>query len=190
MNKFIALIVVVLSISGCASLGIGADNYSCKGYPNHPGCLSSREVYKQTNYRDTLFSEDDYTHHKKQQDTKKPTADDTTNDDFANDDDNDYFDDQRNPTKQVNISKSKKNNLHEKNKTVLGQNRYIPRMIDGVLPVRTQAKVMRIWIAPWEDDEDAFHSPGLVYQEIEKRHWSLGDSNHTRTRYFSPLSRQ
>lgn len=35
-----------LLLSGCASMGLGESNYSCKGYPDGVGCLSAREAYE------------------------------------------------------------------------------------------------------------------------------------------------
>ena len=46
---------------------------------------------------------------------------------------------------------------------------------EDVIPIRTPAQVMRIWIAPWEDESGSLHVTGLVYTEIEKRKWNIGD---------------
>lgn len=40
--------------------------------------------------------------------------------------------------------------------------------------LRVPPKVMRIWIAPWEDSRGDLHAPGYLYTEIEPRRWSLG----------------
>jgi len=45
----------------------------------------------------------------------------------------------------------------------------------GAIPLRTPARVMRIWIAPWEDSRGDLHAPGYLYTEIEPRHWALDD---------------
>jgi hypothetical protein len=42
------------------------------------------------------------------------------------------------------------------------------------LALRVPARVMRIWIAPWEDSRGDLHAPGYVYTEIEPRRWTLG----------------
>jgi hypothetical protein len=39
---------------------------------------------------------------------------------------------------------------------------------------RLPAKVMRIWIAPWEDSRGDLHAPGYLYTEIEPRRWTIG----------------
>ncbi|MBT4836489.1 MAG: type IV conjugative transfer system lipoprotein TraV [Methylococcales bacterium] len=43
------------------------------------------------------------------------------------------------------------------------------------VPIRSAAKNMRIWIAPWEDKSGDFHIPSYIYTEIEKRRWSIGE---------------
>jgi len=43
------------------------------------------------------------------------------------------------------------------------------------IPIRTPARVLRIWIAPWEDKSGDLHMASLVYSEIEKRRWVVGE---------------
>ena len=50
----------------------------------------------------------------------------------------------------------------------------LPEMNTGAIPLRTPARVLRIWIAPWEDDRGDLHMPGLVYTEVESRRWQVG----------------
>jgi conjugal transfer pilus assembly protein TraV len=47
--------------------------------------------------------------------------------------------------------------------------------LDKPLPVRSQARVMRVWVAPYEDEEGDLNAPGLVYTEIEPRRWNVGE---------------
>ncbi|MDT4866639.1 Type IV conjugative transfer system lipoprotein (TraV) [compost metagenome] len=42
------------------------------------------------------------------------------------------------------------------------------------LPIRTQAVVMRIAVAPWEDENGDLNIPGFIYTEIEPRRWEIG----------------
>jgi conjugal transfer pilus assembly protein TraV len=63
----------------------------------------------------------------------------------------------------------------------------VPR-IDQPVPIRTQAKVMRIWMAPWEDDDGDLHADGFMYTEIESRRWNLGDRFKSPGSAISPLS--
>lgn len=43
-----------------------------------------------------------------------------------------------------------------------------------VIPIREPARVMRIWIAPWQDATGNLHMASRVYTEIAPRQWSVG----------------
>lgn len=50
-----------------------------------------------------------------------------------------------------------------------------PNLPDNPIPVRTPARVMRIWVASWEDSTSgALIAPGYVFTEIEPRRWTIG----------------
>jgi conjugal transfer pilus assembly protein TraV len=59
--------------------------------------------------------------------------------------------------------------------------------INQPLPIRTPPVVMRIWVAPWEDDAGDLHADGYIYTEIEERRWNLGGRHKGPKRAFSPL---
>jgi hypothetical protein len=50
----------------------------------------------------------------------------------------------------------------------------VPAYPEAPLARRLPAKVMRIWIAPWEDSRGDLHAPGYLYTEIEPRRWTIG----------------
>lgn len=41
-------------------------------------------------------------------------------------------------------------------------------------PTRRDARVVRIWIAPWQDQHGDLRMPGHIYAEVSPRSWSLG----------------
>lgn len=43
------------------------------------------------------------------------------------------------------------------------------------VPVLEQAKVMRVWIAPWVDANKDLHWPGLMFTEVHPREWHFGN---------------
>lgn len=45
----------------------------------------------------------------------------------------------------------------------------------AAVPVRSPAKVMRTWVAPWEDDNGHLHASEFVFSEIQGRTWSIGN---------------
>lgn len=57
---------------------------------------------------------------------------------------------------------------------VPGESLVVPEPARDPLPIRTQATVMRIWVAPWESTDGDLNVPGYVYTEIEPRRWELG----------------
>jgi len=42
------------------------------------------------------------------------------------------------------------------------------------IPLRTEARIMRIWVSPWTDDSGDLVMPGHIFTEIEGRRWTLG----------------
>lgn len=64
--------------------------------------------------------------------------------------------------------------------------------LDGPIPIRTPAITMRIWVAPWQDDQGDLHVPGLIYTEVEPRKWAVGEGNSksylTNGSFFKPLN--
>ena len=47
--------------------------------------------------------------------------------------------------------------------------------MDKPQPIRSQAKVMRIWVGPFEDENGDLNAPGMVFTEIEPRRWNVGE---------------
>lgn len=54
------------------------------------------------------------------------------------------------------------------------------------LPILEPARVMRIWIAPWEDSRKDLHWPSYLFTEIQPRKWSFGKSEFTGSRPVVP----
>lgn len=55
-----------------------------------------------------------------------------------------------------------------------GERYVIPRPAKDPVPIRTQATVMRVWVAPWESETGDLNVPGFIYTEIEPRRWEIG----------------
>ncbi|MTJ94332.1 MAG: TraV family lipoprotein [Desulfovibrio sp.] len=59
----------------------------------------------------------------------------------------------------------------------------------GRVPVRTPAKIMRIWVGPWETEDGDLAVGGLLYVEIEPKRWQIGQAaGEGNTKSFTPLS--
>ena len=57
-----------------------------------------------------------------------------------------------------------------------------------IVPLRTPSRVLRVWIAPWEDTAGRLHVPGYTYAEIEPRRWSIGEGAATGGLQLKPLT--
>ena len=53
--------------------------------------------------------------------------------------------------------------------------------------VRTPPKVLRIWIAPWEDSDGDLQAPSYVFTELEPRRWIIGNQTGTGYPTLKPL---
>ncbi|WP_394697362.1 type IV conjugative transfer system lipoprotein TraV [Pseudoxanthomonas japonensis] len=55
---------------------------------------------------------------------------------------------------------------------------------------RESAKIMRIFVAPWEDEQGDLHMGGIIYSEIEPRKWRVGQRMPEAANTFSLLRGQ
>lgn len=58
-------------------------------------------------------------------------------------------------------------------------------------PVRIPPKVVRIWIAPWEDSDGDLHQPEFIFSEIldKKSRWVMGEKgNSVATQIMAPTT--
>jgi conjugal transfer pilus assembly protein TraV len=51
----------------------------------------------------------------------------------------------------------------------------------------TPARVLRIWVAPFQDGNGDLHAPGLVYTEVVPRRWAIGLDAPPATVALTPL---
>jgi len=57
----------------------------------------------------------------------------------------------------------------------------------GPMPLRSAAKIMRVWIAPWESMDGALHLPTYLYAEVVERRWSIGEKRMEVAPRITPL---
>ena len=55
-------------------------------------------------------------------------------------------------------------------------------------PYRSPPRVLKIWMAPYEDSEGDLHLPGTVYTELETRRWMLGQPVPKGSPLLKPLN--
>ncbi|MDG1580856.1 type IV conjugative transfer system lipoprotein TraV [Pseudomonas sp. GOM6] len=69
-----------------------------------------------------------------------------------------------------------------------GEHYVVPRPARNPVPIRTQATVMRVWVAPWESEAGDLNVPGYIYTEIEPRRWEIGTPAMKPTPTIRPLT--
>ena len=59
----------------------------------------------------------------------------------------------------------------------------------GPTPIRSPPRIMRVWIAPFEDANGDLHLTGYLYTEIQPRRWEIGGGprGSANPRVFTPL---
>ena len=60
----------------------------------------------------------------------------------------------------------------------------------GPLPLRSAARIMRVWVAPWESMDGVLHLPNYLYTEVQKRKWSIGGRKMNVAPQITPLADQ
>lgn len=150
--------VGLVLLSGC-SLTMGEDEFSCSGLPDRKFCMNAWEVYAATNDRDSL---EGYV-----------PAGETVNGDIA------QADSSKNTEKPKGPTQGSLQNMTQ---------RQIPAPLPpGItVPVRSPAKVIRIWFAPYED-KGALVAPSYVFTEVESRRWMLGLDEPSESKNITPL---
>lgn len=160
-----ALLCVVTSLSvwlgGCATgmLSAGAPEFACKAASTEGvGCMSAREIYAATEGTARVSA------------VAKAQASTTTAAGVA----------------QVDIARS---GSQPPASAVIEPAAVAPRLIevDRPMPIRSQAKVMRIWIAPWEDSVGDLNASGYIYTELEARRWNVGERLVAKAPLITPL---
>lgn len=155
--------IVMLSVlSGCASFG--NPDYGCKGLPEGTKCMATRDIYEATGGGQSIKATKSG---KQQKHPRDPEEDQNKNND------------------QLEVS------TQQAITDPVIDSFVTPNLPDRPVPVRTPAKVMRIWVASWEDvSSGALISPGYIYTEIEPRRWVIGkpeSAARAQRKVFKPL---
>ncbi len=159
-SAVLALTVATTFLGGCSSmLNVGESDYACPGTVETGfKCMGVRDLYKATEGPSDSFG-------KKAMAAKTADAADATLNTKA-------------PVlyDATNVAANRTGSFEP-----------TPWM-DKPLPIRSQAKVMRVWVAPYEDDSGDLNAPGLVYTEIEARKWNVGEGLVRAPKHVSTLN--
>lgn len=164
-----ALVIVSSILGGCANMGLGNSEYACAGIPERTDqggvrCMSARQVYQMTEQPGpvNIYGADE-----------EETSDD----------------------KWWGSRSSKKNAksaAEEKPAPVdVSANSNHPLSESPIsnepIPLRSRAKIMRIWVAPWESTNGDLNVSGMVFTELDGRRWSIGVQEDIEAPTLSPL---
>jgi conjugal transfer pilus assembly protein TraV len=54
-------------------------------------------------------------------------------------------------------------------------------------PLRTQARILRLWIKPWEDADGDLYDQGYVYVQVDNGQWQIDHVQHQIRDRYAPL---
>jgi conjugal transfer pilus assembly protein TraV len=158
-------------LTGCVNLGFGNPEYACSGLPEETDqggvkCMSARKVYEMT---------------------ERPGPVDIYNAgvdaEQAEAEDDGWW----------GSSSSKKEAKTPKvaQPVDLAANNAHPLAASPInndpIPIRSRAKILRIWVAPWESLNGDLNVSGLVFTELEGRRWSVGAQEDAEAPSLTPL---
>lgn len=153
-------------LTGCTNLGFGNPDYSCSGLPEQTDqggvkCMSARKVYEMTERPGPVDI------NKLQAEAEKADA------------------------KEKSSDKKKKKAATSSEQVDLTANNAHPLAASPIsndpIPIRSRAKILRIWVAPWESTNGDLNVSGLVFTELEGRRWSVGAQEDVEAPSLTPL---
>ncbi len=150
----LSALVVASILSGCASLG--ENEYGCKGMPEGSICDDPIVVYEHSHDVNDLEKIRTY-----------PDDENEDTDEASNGTDS-YFGD--------GDKKKKKEKQSEETVVMVKSKQLIVNPLSPK-PVLEPASIMRIWMAPWNDNNDDLHWPGYIFTEVTPRRWSFGEAS-------------
>lgn len=200
--KILPSLYAAAILSGCASLSIGEEEFSCSGKPDNSLCKGPMEIYELTNNHDDLEhmmtneyrqqQVDEKQHNNKQQGGKQHK--------LTNDENLTYVYESRSLRRQnkenydkVNIVAIASNqNMNSPNSSDelddLRTYNYSPNDIaPEPLAVLEEAEAMRIYVASWEDGAGDWNIPGYIYVELKPRRWISGHQAEMRPSRVLPF---
>lgn len=166
-SGLIGVMLLAGVLSGCAStLNTGASNYGCSGLPEGVSCMSAREVYELTEQPGPVRADPKGS---EEEDRAAQTS----------------LLQRRGAGPEAGAEGSALSGPMSRQGNVLADS---PITKDPV-PIRTRAKIMRVWVAPWESTNGDLNVSGLVFTELESRRWNLG-VQETKELRLRPLQSQ
>lgn len=167
------VVTMTSGVTGCAYFNVGEEEFSCSGMPGSVYCHSTRDVYEATSEGEVPSPMD--------------------KDGAYNEDCEDCVKSPMDGGPEVTTAATARENGIATGKQVAQTDEVIdnyvtPALPERPVPIRTPSQVMRIWVAPFIDNNGDYNAPGYVYTEIEPRRWVLAKEYEAQSRVFTPLS--
>jgi conjugal transfer pilus assembly protein TraV len=166
MPPRVVLLVIVGAAAACSA--IGEKDFSCPGRPPGVRCMSTTEVYGATNNTDYV----------------EPTSEEALGDDPTS-----YKRGVTGPFErrvEGRASGAVPPTDYRPADAGVVRTEVVAPEVERPIPIRTPARVMRVWIAPWEDLRGVLHAGGYAFIEIESRRWTFGETATAEpVRFFS-----
>jgi len=186
-------LVALSVVSGCATMSIGEEE-GCGRVPNGATCVSAKDVYLMTNHRNHLedmspeelaalrqraTGKTDSIHVEKDE---KPTL-------------SEFFGIGSDEEPRITKLKAEPKPMVNTNEVVTpdalenARDLKLKEMLrDEQSIYRTEAKMLRMQFAKWEDEDGRLHDPGKIYVEIEGRKWITGRQQVANPKVITPLA--
>jgi len=158
MTRTLVSLAVLAALGGCA---IGQSDYSCKGLPDAVTCMTTGEAYEATRgspYGINVMP-------------GKPSAQTVEGGEESVDE----------PGVPLNQKVPKPY-------TVAAGPGVTVDLQNDMVPLRTPAIVMRIYILPWESEDGDLQVAKLIFSEVEERRWVIGTTGQSMPRTITPLN--
>lgn len=167
--SFAALVLGTTALTGCANFGIGNPEYKCTGIPEETDqggvkCVSARKVYELTEQPGPVTIQP-------AEEEAKATGDGWWGGDETESD----------------KGKQKESTTIEDLTAESNHPLAASPINNDPIPLRSRAKIMRIWVAPWESTQGDLNVSGLVFTELEGRRWSIGAQEDIEAPSLTPL---
>ncbi|GMQ49672.1 type IV conjugative transfer system lipoprotein TraV [Vibrio sp. 10N] len=174
-RNYSTLALSVLALSGCS---IGQSEFTCSMGSESSICASSRTIYKATNgdieENETITYVEDGERKQMTVAELEAMREGTLSPDKKGEIKKDNYA-PRNDFKQINTGKPKPKVVYVP-ATVVEPKMPYSYSYDGQA-LRSDAKVMRIWISPWVDVNDTLHMSKVLFTDMEKKKWTIADSS-------------
>ncbi len=157
-------------LTGCGNLGMGNPEYACSGLPEKTDqggvkCMSARKVYEMTERPGPvdIYGVEASSEQPEEAKEEKKSGSDNEEDKASK------------SSQEVDPSA---NNTHPLAASPIN---------NDPIPIRSRAKILRIWVAPWESINGDLNVSGLVFTELEGRRWSVGAQEDVEAPSLTPL---